>query len=48
MVNCSLEEFLAIICCIMLEENVAGILGNERIEPKYRNWTSFYVVTCQT
>lgn len=33
MVNCSLEELLAIMFCIMLEEDVAGILGNERLEP---------------
>lgn len=40
MVSCSSEEFLDIMFCIMLEESVAGILGNERIEPKYCNWTS--------
>lgn len=40
MVNCSLEEFLAIMFYVMLEENIAGILENERIETKYCNWTS--------
>lgn len=35
MINCSLEEFLAIMFCIILEENILGILGNERIVPNY-------------
>lgn len=26
--------------CIILGENAAGMLGNERTEPKYYSWTS--------
>lgn len=36
-VNCSLEEFLAVAFCIVLKEKTLGILGNERMEPEYRN-----------
>lgn len=40
MINCSLEESLAIMFCIILEENILGILGNERIVPNYCSWSS--------
>lgn len=40
MINCSLEEFLAIMFCIILEENILGILRNERIVPNYCSWSS--------
>lgn len=40
MINCSLEEFLPIMFCIILEKNILGILGNERIVPNYCSWSS--------
>lgn len=40
MINCNLEGFLAIMFCIILEENILGILGNERVVPNYCKWSS--------